>query len=154
MSPKGKAHTNCCRNLLNQLALWIAGRAELQCQAPIKLPSNNEPEPDFVIFRRRSDNYRDVFPNPDDVLLVIEIADSLKYDQEIKLPLYAEAGIADYWIFNLVENRLETYSEPLQAQGFGYRVKRIVLFNEAIALPNFPDLSLDLSKVFPSNTSE
>ena len=156
MSPKGKAHTNCCRNLLNQLALLIAGRAELQCQDPIKLPSNNEPEPDFVILRRRSDNYRDALPNPDHVLLVIEIADSsLKYDQEIKLPLYAEAGIADYWIFNLVENRLETYSEPLQdSQGFGYRVKRIVLLDEAIALPNFPDLSLDLSKVFPSNTSE
>ena len=156
MSPKGKAHTNCCRNLLNQLALLIAGRAELQCQDPIKLSSNNEPEPDFVILQRRADNYRNALPNPDDVLLVIEIADSsLKYDREIKLPLYAEASITNYWIFNLVENCLEAYSEPLRGvQGFGYRVKRIVLFNEAIALPNFPDLSLDLSKVFPSNTSE
>lgn len=155
MAAKGTLHTNCCRNLLNQLALLIAGRAELQCQDPIKLSSNNEPEPDFVILRRR-DNYRDALPNPDDVLLVIEIADSsLKYDREIKLPLYAESGIADYWLFNLIENRLETYSEPLQdSQGFGYRVKRIVLFNEAIALPNFPDLYLDLSKIFPSITSK
>jgi Uma2 family endonuclease len=87
-----------------------------------------------------------------DILLVIEIADStLKYDQETKLPLYAEAGISDYWIFNLVKNHLETYSEPYQdSQGnFGYSVKRIVLPNQAIALPCFPDMSLDLSKVFP-----
>jgi Uma2 family endonuclease len=85
-------------------------------------------------------------------LLVIEIADSsLTYDQKVKLPLYAEAGISDYWLFNLVENHLETYSEPYQdLQGnFGYSVKRIILQNRAIALPCFPDLSLDLAQVFP-----
>lgn len=157
MSPKGTPHTNCCRNLLRQLAALIAGGAELQCQDPIKLTASNEPEPDFVILRQRADNYHDALPNADDVLLVIEIADSsLKYDQEFKLPLYAGAGISDYWIFNLVENHLETYSEPFQElQGnFGYRVKRIVLPNEAIALSCFPDLSLDLSKVFPGITSK
>jgi Uma2 family endonuclease len=65
-------------------------------------------------------------PSPADVLLVIAIADSsLRYDQEVKLPLYAEAGISDYWIFNLVEYFLESYSEPYQdLQGkFGYRRK-------------------------------
>lgn len=152
MSAKGTAHTNCCRNLLRELAALITGRAELQCQDPIKLTAINETEPDFVILRQRADNYRDALPNAEDILLLIEIADSsVKYDQEVKLPLYAEAGISDYWIFNLVENHLETYSEPFQElQGnFGYRVKRIVLSNEAIALSCFPDLSLDLSKVFP-----
>jgi hypothetical protein len=51
----------------------------------------------------------------------------------------------------LVKNHLESYTEPYQdSQGnFGYTVKRIVLPNQAIALPCFPDLSLDLSKVFP-----
>lgn len=155
MAAKGTLHTNCCRNLLRELAALVAGGAELQCQDPIKLSSSSEPEPDFVILRQRADNYSNALPNPDDVLLVIEIADSsLNYDREIKLPLYAEAGITNYWIFNLVENHLEAYSEPLQGvQGFGYRVRRIVLLNEAIALPYFPDQSLDLSKVFPSNTS-
>ncbi len=156
MTPKGKLHTNCCRNLLRELAVLLADRAELQCQDPIVIPSKSEPEPDFVILRRRDDNYRNALPNSLDVLLVIEIADSsLKYDQEFKLPLYAEAGISDYWIFNLVENYLETYSEPYQdLQGnFGYRVKRIVLPNEAIALSCFPDLSLDLSQVFPGLTA-
>jgi Uma2 family endonuclease len=156
MTPKGKLHTNCCRNLLRELAVLLADRAELQCQDPIVIPSKSEPESDFVILRRRDDNYRNALPNSLDVLLVIEIADSsLKYDQEFKLPLYAEAGISDYWIFNLVENYLETYSEPYQdLQGnFGYRVKRIVLPNEAIALSCFPDLSLDLSQVFPGLTA-
>lgn len=152
MAAKGTPHTNCCRDLLEELAGWLAGRAKLQCQDPIVLPSNSEPEPDFAILRKRGDNYRFALPNADDVLLVIEIADStLKYDQEVKVPLYAEAGISDYWIFNLVKNHLEAYSNPYQElQGnFGYSMKRIVLPNQSIALPCFPDLSLDLSKVFP-----
>jgi Uma2 family endonuclease len=152
MAAKGTPHTNCCRDLLRELATLVAGKAELQCQDPIVLLSNSEPEPDFAILRKRADNYRFALPKADDVLLVIEIADStLKYDREVKLPLYAEAGISDYWIFNLVKNHLETYTEPYQdSQGnFGYTVKRIVLPNQAIALPCFPNLSLDLSKVFP-----
>ena len=160
MAAKGTAHTNCCTDLLEELAGLIVGRAKLQCQDPIVLPSNSEPEPDFAILRSRADSYRFALPNADDVLLVIEIADStLKYDRETKVPLYAEAGIPDYWIFNLIENHLEAYSEPYQdLQGsFGYSVKRIVLPNQAISLtvcfantlPSFPNLSLNLSKVFP-----
>ena len=152
MAAKGTPHTTCCSNLLRELAVLVAGRAVLQCQDPIILPSTSEPEPDFVIVRQRADNYLSAHPSPADVLLVIEIADSsLSYDQTVKLPLYAEAGISDYWLFNLVENRLETYSEPYQdLQGnFGYSFKRIILPNRAIALPCFPALSLDLSQVFP-----
>ncbi len=152
MAAKGTPHINCCRDLLEELAGLLAGRAKLQCQDPIILPSNSEPEPDFAILRKRSDNYRFALPNADDVLLVIEIADStIKYDRKVKIPLYAEAGIPAYWIFNLVKNHLETYSEPYQELqgGFGYSVNRIILPSHTVALPGFPDLSLDLSKVFP-----
>ncbi|HEY9852001.1 MAG TPA: Uma2 family endonuclease [Leptolyngbyaceae cyanobacterium] len=152
MAPKSIAHINCCRNLLNQLPIPLLNKAELQCQDPIVLPSNSEPEPDFAMLRIREDNYKNALPNSSDVLFVIEIADStLKKDKEVKTSLYAEAGISDYWIFNLIDNHLETYSEPYQdLHGrFGYAMKRIVLPNQIITLPGFPDLSLDLSKVFP-----
>ncbi|AFZ12599.1 protein of unknown function DUF820 [Crinalium epipsammum PCC 9333] len=152
IAAKGTRHTTCCRNLLEELVLLVVGKAKLQCQDPITLPSNSEPEPDFVIVRKNHDNYLSSHPNKSDVLLVIEIADSsLKYDQEVKLPLYAEAGISDYWIFNLVENHLEAYSEPYQElQGnFGYSVRRIFLPNQIVYLPILADLSLDLSKIFP-----
>jgi Uma2 family endonuclease len=152
MAAKGTRHTNCCRNLLEELPKLVTGKATLQCQDPIVLPSNSEPEPDFAILRRRADNYLSAHPSAADVLLIIEIADStLKYDQEVKLPLYAEAGISDYWIFNLVENHLEAYREPYQKVqgGFGYSIKNIILPTQSIALPYFPELPLDLSKVFP-----
>jgi len=156
MAAKGTPHTTCCRNLLEELAALVIGRAKLQCQDPITLPSKSEPEPDFAILRKRADNYLSAHPTPEDILLVIEIADStLKYDQETKLPLYAEAGISDYWIFNLVNNYLEAYSEPYQdSQGnFGYRMKRTVLPNQTIIIPCFPELLLDLFKAFPGMVS-
>jgi Uma2 family endonuclease len=83
-----------------------------------------------VIARNRSERYLSNHPSPADILLVVEVSDStLKYDQEAKLSLYAESGIADYWIFNLVANCLEVYTQPYQdLQGnFGYGSKHIFL---------------------------
>ncbi|QSJ14087.1 Uma2 family endonuclease [Nostoc sp. UHCC 0702] len=152
MVSKGTAHETCIRNLLKELPKIVGDRATLQSQAPITLPPNSEPEPDFAIVKNRDDNYLAGHPQPVDVLLVVEVSDSsLDYDQAVKIPLYAKAGISDYWIFNLFDNYLECYSEPYQDnQGkYGYLNKRIVLPNQVISLPLFHDLFFDLNKVFP-----
>jgi Uma2 family endonuclease len=153
MAAKGKSHSTFNRRLIRELTQLLGNRATLQNQDPISIPPNSEPEPDLAILRNRADDYFIDHPTPSDILLLIEISNStLKYDQEVKLPLYAEAAISDYWIFNLVNNILECYSEPYQdSQGnFDYRRKLILLPNESVKLPHFPDLVLDLSKVFPS----
>ncbi len=153
-SAKGTRHTVCSSNLLSKLATLIRGCAILQCQDPIFLPPNSEPEPDFAIVRDRDDNYLTGHPTPDDILLVIEISDSsLNYDRDVKGALYAEAGIEHYWIFNLLDNRLEAYSEPYcDAQGKGnYAQRKYVLSHQAIALPSFDNLAIELSKIFPNN---
>ena len=152
MVSKGKPHSVCSTRLFRELFKLLAERAILRGQEPIIIPEFSEPEPDFIIAQNQDDDYLDAHPSPTDILLLIEISDSsLKYDQEVKLLLYAEASISDYWIFNLVNNCLESYSEPYQdLQGkFGYRRKVIFLPNESVNLPCFPNLSLDLSKVFP-----
>lgn len=152
MVSKGTAHETCLRKLWKELPKVIGDRATLQSQAPITLPPNSEPEPDFAIVQNRDDDYFSAHPRPTDVLLVMEVADSsLGYDQDVKIPLYAQAGIADYWIFNLFDNHLECYSEPYQdSQGkYGYSNKRIFLPNQVISFPCFPNLSIDLSRIFP-----
>ena len=151
MAAKGTPHSVCETRLFRELFKLLDERATLRGQQPIVIPQESEPEPDLAIVRNRDDDYLSAHPSPLDVLLVIEIADSsVNYDQKVKLPLYAEAGISNYWIFNLVENCLEFYSEPYQVQDkFGYRRKLIILSNETVTLPNFPDLSLNLSKIFP-----
>jgi Uma2 family endonuclease len=152
MVSKGVAHETCLRNLWKELPTLVGDRATLQSQAPITLPPKSEPEPDFAIVQNRDDNYLSGHPQPADVLLVMEVSDSsLDYDQDVKIPLYAQAGISDYWIFNLFDNYLESYNEPYQNhQGkYGYLNKRIILPNQVIALPCFPDLTVDLGKIFP-----
>ncbi|WP_293350902.1 MULTISPECIES: Uma2 family endonuclease [unclassified Microcoleus] len=156
MAAKGRLHSICNTLLVEELIILLARRARLRVQEPIILCDESEPEPDLVI-ARRSDNSLSPHPQSADILLVIEVSDStLKYDRETKLSLYAESGICDYWILNLVDIQLEMHSEPYQKQrgGFDYRVKRVVLPNEFVVIPGFPDLSLDLSAVFPAQIDE
>ncbi|MCL1462925.1 Uma2 family endonuclease [Argonema galeatum] len=152
MAAKGTPHSVCETRLERELFKLVGERATLRGQQPIIIPDDSEPEPDLVIARNRDDNYLSSHPSPVDVLLLIEISDStLSYDQGVKLPLYAEAGISDYWIFNLVANYLECYSQPYQDErgNFGDRQRVIFLPNESVNLPGFPELLVDLSKVFP-----
>lgn len=154
MAAKRTPHSVCNSLLLKEIYKLIGEKANVRGQEPIIIPPNSEPEPDLVIARKKEDNYLSAHPSPNDILLVVEIADAtVKYDQETKLSLYAEAGIFNYWIFNLVNNHLEVYSQPYQQKDgtFNYHLKRIHLPSETINLPHFNDLSLDLSLVFPED---
>lgn len=157
MAAKGRLHSVCNSLLVEELILLLARRARVRGQEPIILSDNSEPEPDVVIARNRADRYFSSHPEPADIWLVIEVADStLKYDRTTKLSLYAETGISNYWIFNLVDNQLEMHSEPYQKQNgsFSYQLQRVVLPNQTVAIPGFPELSLDLSAVFPAQIGE
>jgi Uma2 family endonuclease len=151
MAAKGKAHSVCNTRLYRELFKLLEEKATIRGQEPIII-NDSEPEPDLTIVKNTPDDYFLNHPIPSDIFLIIEVADSsLKYDQEVKLFLYSEAGISDYWIFNLMDYYLECYSDPYQdLQGkFGYRHKSIILPNESVKLPSFPELILDLTKVFP-----
>ncbi|MEG4587738.1 Uma2 family endonuclease [Microcoleus sp. MOSTC5] len=157
MAAKGRLHSFCNSLLVEELIILLARRARVRAQEPIILSEDSEPEPDVVIAGNRADRYLSSHPEPADILLVIEVADStLKYDRTTKLSLYAETGISNYWIFNLVDNQLEMYSEPYQKQNgsYNYQLQRVVLPNLTVVIPGFPELSLDLSAVFPAQIGE
>lgn len=152
MTAKGTRHSVCSTKLVRELDRLVGNHAVVRSQEPITLLINSEPEPDIAIVSGQPDDYLGHHPYSQDILLLIEVSDStLEYDQTVKLPLYAEAQIQDYWIMNLVANQLERYSQPYQdSQGsFGYRLKQIALKTETIALPGFSNLLIDLSQVFP-----
>lgn len=73
--------------------------ALVSTQNPIRLEDFSEPEPDIALLRLRDDFYRDAHTPPADVLLIIEVADTtLAYDRQVKMPLYAKAGIGEAWL--------------------------------------------------------
>lgn len=113
MSPIGRRHAACVGRLTNLFGRLLVERAIVWVQNPIVLDEYSEPQPDVALLRRRDDFYERSLPMPDDVLLIIEVADTtLEYDRQIKVPLYARAGIAEVWIVNLVDEQIEIYAEP------------------------------------------
>jgi Uma2 family endonuclease len=153
MVAKGTPHTFCTTRLCRQLDRLLGDGSVVRCQEPIIISLDSEPEPDAVIARGKDEDYLAHHPYPQDILLVVEISDStLKYDQTKKLNLYAEAGISNYWIVNLLARQLEVYSQPYQnAQGdFSYLSKQIFLSNQSVPISGFEDVLLDLSRIFPT----
>ncbi len=148
MAAKGTRHTVSTTRLLKIVLELTEERATIRCQDPITLPNNSEPEPDLVIARLRSDEYINSHPSPADIILVIEVADSsIKFDRDIKAALYAAAGISEYWIVNLIDDRLEIYRQPSNSI---YTSIQIVTPPRSISLPEFPEISLNIGDFFPA----
>lgn len=102
MGSVGPLHASLSNQIILELGYPTQGRVIPWSQSPIWLGPHSEPVPDFTLLRTRPDRYRTGLPRAEDVLLVIEIADaSLRYDRDIKGPLYALAGLPEYWIVNL-----------------------------------------------------
>jgi Uma2 family endonuclease len=114
MSPIGPAHHHCLI-LLTDWSYDVVPRDKIaiSVQGPIRIPaSDSEPEPDLVWAARR--DYSKRHPEPHEVLLLVEVADtSLEVDRGLKLSVYAEAGIPDYWIVNLIDQQIEVYRKPV-----------------------------------------
>ncbi len=113
MAAIGVRHEACVARLTILLAQRASSNVVIWIQNSIRLPDNSRPQPDVALLRWRDDYYEGKRPTPDDVLLVIEVADtSLLDDRAVKGPLYAQAGIPEYWIVNLQDNVIEVYTEP------------------------------------------
>ncbi len=113
MSPINSSHSGVV-NRLNRLLNRLLGEAFIvSIQNPVVLGLYSEPEPDIAILNMRKDYYAASHPGPEDVRLIIEVADtSLEKDRKIKLPQYAKAGIPEVWILNIKGQSLEIYRSP------------------------------------------
>lgn len=108
----GERHAACVKRLNRLLGKLVGERALVSVQDPVRL-ADSEPEPDVALLRPREDFYAAGKPEAGDVLLVIEVADTtLDFDRQVKCAMYAEAGIVEYWIVNLVDDRLEVHRQP------------------------------------------
>jgi Uma2 family endonuclease len=113
MSPIGSSHAAIVNKLANLFYGLFKNRAVIGIQNPIRIDGNNEPEPDIALLKYRSDYYASAHPAPADVLAIIEVAgSSVRFEKEVKSPLYAAHGIPEYWIIDLDSDRIEVFSNP------------------------------------------
>ncbi len=114
MAPIGQSHGSLVAALNQALVLACHGRAIVFTQSSLWLDHWNVPQPDFAVLRLRPDFYAmGSRPGPADAFLVVEVADnSLRYDREVKLPLYAGVGIPEYWIVDLQQRVVDAYRRP------------------------------------------
>lgn len=113
MSPIGSRHAACVNRLNTLINRQVMGRAIVSVQNPVLLPDYSGPQPDVAVLQPREDFYAEAHPVPGDVLLLIEVSETtLRYDREVKLPLYALAGIPEVWIVDLQNEEILTYSRP------------------------------------------
>jgi Uma2 family endonuclease len=110
--PVSGSHSACVKRLRARFGKLLGNLVTFGIHDPIRL-ADSEPEPDVTILKPREDFYASAKPVPDDVLLLIEVADSsLEFDREVKGEIYAEAGIPEYWIVNLVDDCVEIHRDP------------------------------------------
>ena len=150
--PKGSPHSTAVVLTADALRDAFGAGWLVRQQDPIALDDESEPEPDIVVVPGQARDY--VAAHPSRPILVIEIAESsLAFDRHHKGSVYARAGLADYWIVNLVDRTLEVYRRPTpdSAAEFGWRYfESEVLRGGALVSPLVrPDIAIAVASPLP-----
>ena len=111
VTPRQSRHATAVRLAETALRQAFGEHVDVRTQLPLALDAASEPEPDVAVVSGSPRDYRDAHPST--ALLVVEVADtSLLFDRTTKASLYARAGIADYWLLNLVDQIVEVHRTP------------------------------------------
>jgi Uma2 family endonuclease len=146
MSPIGRRHASYVKRLITLLSRRIGDEVQLDIQNPIHLSDYSEPQPDALLLKLRGDYYIEALPSPADVLLVIEVADtSLDYDRNVKVPLYARAGIPEVWVINLAAETVEVYTQPGDPT---YQRVQTRKKGDVLTPTTLPDVTLSVDQLF------
>ncbi|MEX2156146.1 MAG: Uma2 family endonuclease [Gemmatimonadales bacterium] len=113
-------------------------------QNPVVLGAHDVPQPDVAVLTRRGDRYPR-HPRAADILLVIEVADTtVAYDRDIKMPLYARAGIPEAWLVDLPADRIDVYRDPVGGQ---HATVRSVSRGDVLTVLHFPTVTLAADEI-------
>lgn len=145
MTPIGSSHAATVDRLTRLFSRLVGEAAFVRVQSPIRLSEHSEPQPDLALLKPRPDFYAPAHPGPEDVLLVVEVAEtSVGIDRKLKIPLYAKAGISEVWLVDLDEERIEVYLNP-SSKGYGdvQRLRR----GRGLAPQALPNLKISVSDI-------
>ena len=140
MPPIGPAHADVVTRLSTALTLAVGDRAQVRTQLPVRLGETSEPEPDICVVTPR-DVYYHRHPEPDDVLLVVEVSEtSATYDRVKKGRLYSRSWVPEYWLIDIAAGTLEVYRSPGPE---GYTEKAEHRKGARVSPQGLPDVAID-----------
>jgi Uma2 family endonuclease len=145
MPPIGPPHASRTKRVSRLLHRGVGDSAIVSTQDPIILGDLNAPQPDIALLKPRDDFYETEHPQPDDILLLVEVADtSLAHDRDRKLPLYARFAIPEVWLVDIGGRAVTVHRDPRPEQG-SYATSVPLEPPGLIRPAMLPDVELDLS---------
>lgn len=145
MAAIGSKHASCVRRVSAVLRSRLGDAVFVDTQNPIELGEYSEPQPNVALLRPRADFYAEAHPKSEDVFLLVEVSDTtLRFDRSVKIPLYAEEGIAEVWIVNLSDESVEVYRSPSPT---GYESVQTFSRGQSIEGLAFPKVSIAVDEL-------
>lgn len=145
MPPPNPPHSGDVNFLSHFFTMRLGRRAMVANQQAVEIPPDSMPQPDLMLLRWRDDFYRGKRPYPEDVLLLIEVADtSMRRDRILKLRIYANAGIAECWIVDINGSSVEAYTEPVDD---GYAKRLVARGGDRLSPTAFPDINVGAAEI-------
>ncbi len=143
MAPIGTRHAWTVKELTRRLYQCVGADVVISVQDPLHLDKFSQPQPDLMVLRPPADRYASAHPTAADVLLLIEVSDTtVRYDREIKVPLYARAGVAEVWVVDLEARVLRCHRQPAQGE---YTQIQALAQPGQLLLPGLSGLQIDFS---------
>ncbi|MDQ3131406.1 MAG: Uma2 family endonuclease [Acidobacteriota bacterium] len=143
---QGDLHIACINRLTRIFSRVLEDTVILSVQNAVVISDISEPEPDVTLLKFREDFYASGKATAEDVLLLIEVSDStLKYDRDFKMPLYAEANVAEVWLVNLPRQILEVYTQSEKGK---YKIVVKYAKNDTISPKLLPEIKIRVSDIF------
>lgn len=141
--PQGEQHAWVVTRLTRIFARALPDSVDLRPQLPLAALEDSEPEPDLALVPAATS----CGPHPTEALLVVEVAvSSARRDRAIKGPLYAEAGVPEFWLVDVQRGVVEVYAEPAPE---GYAAMREVGRGESLAPAALPQLLVQVDEFMP-----
>jgi Uma2 family endonuclease len=145
MSPIGVRHAMAVNRANMIFARGVGDRAVVAVQNAARINIYNEPQPDLVLIRPREGFYGKEHPKPEEVLLLIEVSEtSLRFDRNVKLPIYARNGVREFWLVDLNSDTISVFRKPKDDT---YTETFTRQRQESVSPDAFPEFSIEVNEL-------
>lgn len=146
MAAIGSPHAACVNRLTRIFTEAFRTRLIVAVQNPVQIGRYTLLVPDVTLLQPRDDYYEARHPRPEDVLLLVEVADTtLSRDRRVKMPVYGRAGVVESWLVDLNARRVQVFREP--SSGLGYERAEAASLEGSLTPISLPDLTVDAAKI-------